>query len=216
MYAFIPMYLVVPIAYWLAFRSLGFPMHWASFGLGALGWWVAYLLRIPTSLALKKWASATLQTRIVYFSGPFEEGVRVALLLLTAASLRVALSVGQGWAAIEVVFAVVNGIALTSLQYRSDAKALEAKRMLETTGLRLDASPWWGVWERLSASAFHIGSTLIIAWSPWTVFAMIPIHTALNVIAMRFMKKSLIQTESFLFGLGFVVLGVGLMVEHMW
>jgi hypothetical protein len=99
-YAMIPVYLAVPVLYWLVFREAGFPMHWAAFGIGAFGWWIAYLLRIPITLALKRSSPNEQPTAIVYFSGPLEEGVRLAVLLITGMSMHWALSIGQGWAAL--------------------------------------------------------------------------------------------------------------------
>lgn len=211
-YASIPVYLVVPVLYWLVFRGAGFPMGWAAFGIGALGWWVAYLLRLPIILLLKKPSMAEMQNRIVYFSGPLEEGIRLTALLLTGRSMHWALSLGQGWAAIEVAFAIVNVIALTSLRYRTDEKAIQAKEMLKTTGIRLDGSPLWGAVERVFASGFHIGITLLVAWNPWMVIVMVPVHSAFNSTSMYLIKKSVVLMECMVAVAGMTALTAGLLV----
>ena len=209
----LPLYVLVPIAFAVVFWAAGFPLHWGLFGLGALGWWVAYLLRMPVLLVMSKRNSGQQPKAIVYFSGPFEEGVRLVALLVFGASMSHALSIGQGWAAIEVAFAIVQGIAVTSLKFRTDEKAMRAKAAMAEIGIPTDGSALWGVVERLFASAFHIGATLVIAWDPWLVIVMMPVHTLFNVTVLRTMKKSIAVAESVVAVFGSVVLAAGLLLH---
>ncbi len=210
-YTAIPIYLAVPAAFWLAFRYAGLPADWAAFGIGAAGWWAALLLRGPIALLVRKQPKERAGLLVAAASGPLEEGVRLLALWITGFSLNSALSLGQGWAAIEVVFAVVNGIVLASIIKRTDEKAMQAKAFLEATG-QMNSSPLWGVLERLFASMFHIGSTLLIAHMPWLLLLMIPAHTAFNLVSVRLAKRSLPLTELFVAAVGIVTLTAGLLV----
>ncbi len=210
----IPLYLLVPVLFALVFLAFGHALSWGLFGIGAVGWWAAYLLRMPISLVLSKGRTDRQPKGIVYFSGPLEEGVRLVVLLIFGASMSTALSIGQGWAAIEVVFAIVQGIAITSLKYRTDEKALQAKAMLAENGIPTEGNPIWGAVERVFASAFHIGAALVIAWNPWLVIVMTPVHTGFNVTILGAVKRwSIAAGEAVAAGFGTVVLAAGLLLH---
>lgn len=208
---FLPLYLLVPILYWIIFKTMGYELNWTGFGLGALGWTVALFLRGPLSLLVQKWPVERAKNVIVSSSGVLEEGVRLILLVLTSVSFSWAQSVGQGWAAIEVLFVIVNVIMITVLIKRTDEKAMQAKEMLQTQG-HIQASPLWGILERIWASAFHIGATLVIAHNAWLVLLMIPLHSGLNLIAVRMAKGSIFRTNILVAGVGLITLAIGLLL----
>ncbi|WP_251551255.1 hypothetical protein [Neobacillus muris] len=205
-----PIYLLVSVIFWLLFWKSGYPMIWTSFGLGILGWWIAYLLRIPISMVLMKIQEEKQPKGIIYFSGLLEEIVRLIVLVFMGSTVQKALSLGQGWAFIEVIFAILNLLILTSLKTKTDEKSMQAKEFLNATGIKLDGSPLWGAMERVFASGFHIGSALLIAWNPWMILVMIPVHTVYNVTVSRVMKRSIAYMElaSALFGSSVFILGL--------
>jgi hypothetical protein len=211
-YLTIPLYLAVPVAYWLAFAYAGTPMQWAAFGLGAAGWIIALMLRGPVAALVRKLPKERAATLVGAASGPLEEGVRCLVLVATGTAYPWAVSLGQGWAAIEVLFTVVNGIVLVTMLQRTDEKAMQVRAALEAQGHR-DQNPLMGVVERIFASAFHIGSTLLIAKYLWLVIVMMPVHTALNLIAVRLARKSAILAETFVAFAGLVVFLTGLHVQ---
>lgn len=133
----------------------------------------------PISLVGKFMSKEKTTTIIIASSGPLEEIVRLLLLALTSAAFSWSVSVGQGWAAIEVLFAIINQVVLIIMVQRTDEKAMQAREFLESSGT-LNMSPIWGVVERIFASAFHIGSTILIASNFWFVIIMIPIHSKLK------------------------------------
>ncbi|MDQ0196841.1 YhfC family glutamic-type intramembrane protease [Paenibacillus wynnii] len=208
---FLPLYVLVPLMYWTLFKTMGYELDWKGFGLGALGWTVALFLRGPLSLLVQKWPPEKAKNVIVSSSGVLEEGVRLILLVLTSTSFTWAQSVGQGWAAIEVLFVIINVIMITALINRTDEKAMQAKEMLQAQG-NIQASPLWGILERIWASAFHIGATLIIAHNPWSVILLIPLHSGLNLVAVRIAKASIFGTNMLVAALGLVTLTVGLLL----
>jgi hypothetical protein len=106
---------------------------------------------------------------------------------------------------------LINGIVLISLVGRTDEKAMQAKEMLRAQG-HLTASPLWGLAERVSASAYHIGATLVIAKLPWTALFFIPFHSLFNIVSVQWQKKSLILTEGFVAAIGAAVLAAGLIL----
>lgn len=129
---FLPLFILVPIAFWLAFYYSGTEMEWKAFGLGALGWVIALFLRGPLSAIVRKLPKEKATTILVASSGVFEECVRIAILMLTSMTYAWSLSMGQGWAAVEVLFVMVNVIVLASLAKRTDDKAMQAKKCSES------------------------------------------------------------------------------------
>ncbi|MNB72902.1 hypothetical protein D3C75_194980 [compost metagenome] len=211
---FLPVYLLVPILFGLAFDLAGYPMNWSAFGLGALGWTVALFLRGPVTALVRSRPEKQAKLIVVGSSGLLEEGMRFALLAFLAASFPEALSLGQGWAALEVVFVIVNASLILSLVNRTDEKAMQAKEILKAKAQgNLHASPVWGILERIWASAFHIGAALIIAHTPLAALLMIPLHSALNLGAVRLSKTSSIPVVSlFVAAVGLLTLASGLLL----
>lgn len=209
----LPLYIVVPALFWLGFKLAGYEMDWKGFGLGALGWFIALALRGPIGVATMKLRQQTAKNIMIASSGVLEETTRLILIALTSATTSWALSVGQGWAAIEVLYTMISVIAIGSLAGKTDEKSMEAKRMLEAQG-SVQASPLWGILERIWASAFHIGSTLIVVWNPWTVIALIPLHSGLNGFAVRLAARSFWQSSAFIAVLGGCTLVIGIILHN--
>jgi hypothetical protein len=208
-----PAYLAVPILFAAWFRSLAGPLPWTAAGLGALGWWAALLLRIPLGPIAARLGSKRGQLLIVAASGPLEELVRLAACAVAGRALAPALAVGLGWATIEIAFALVNAVVLLAVLRRSDERARAARRELAETGIPLDAPPLWGALERVSATALHVGFTLLLAASPWLVLITIPIHSGVNLFALRYVRR-LVPMQLALLVVGALVLGVGLAVHR--
>lgn len=212
---FLPLHLLVPVLFGVLFGAAGYSVDWPVFGLGALGWIIALFLRGPVAAVVRKWPEARDKLIVGGSSGVMEEGVRLLLLTFLAASLPDALSAGQGWAAVEVLYVIVNTILILSLMKRTDEKAMQAKEILKAQG-NLQASPLWGILERIWASAFHIGAALLIAYNPWLALVMVPVHSGLNLTAVRLMKtSSLALTSIFVAAVGLLTLGAGWMVWHL-
>lgn len=210
--ASIPALLAVPVLFWLAFARAGIPSTWSWFGLGALGWTVAMVLRGPIALLAKSLLPKQAETLVVAASGPLEEGVRLGLIALTGAfTLPAAVSVGQGWAAVEVVFAIVNGVALQALLGRDDEKARQARELLQQQG-RLDIPPVWGAVERIFAGAAHVGNTLLIARHPWLLVVTVPLHSAINLSIKPLLRRGIAVTEGAVAIVGTALLAAGLLL----
>lgn len=221
--ASLPFYVAVPVLLALLFALAGnSPMDWSAFGLGVLGWIVALLLRGPVAAMVMKLPQSAGQTIVVASSGVLEEGVRLGLLSLTLAAPLAAsaasadsvpwvLSIGQGWAAIEVVYTIVSGFATIALLGRTDDKAKQAQAIIASQGTdRLH--PMWGAAERLFASLFHIGATLLIAYEPWLAAILIPVHSLLNLSALWLMKRSIVAAECLVAAVGTIVMAAGWLI----
>jgi hypothetical protein len=204
-----PAYLAVPVLFAVWFRSLAGPLSWTALGLGALGWWVAILLRVPLGPVASRLGRRRGQLLVVGASGPLEELVRLAACAVAGRSLAPALAVGLGWGAIEIAFALVNAFVLLTALRRDDEHAHQMWRELIESGIPLDASPLYGALERVSATALHVGFTLLVAASPWLVLITIPVHSGVNLLALRYARR-LIAAQLALLAVASVVLGVGL------
>lgn len=180
--------------------ALGGPLASRTIALGAAGWFVALLLRGPVSaIALKLSPSKDAAQRTVMLSsGPLEEGVRLALLLWLTPSWPTALAVGLGWAAIEVVFAVVNGLLGNVLLSKDDPKAAEARELLEAQGMLRDTGAHWGVIERVFASLLHMGFTFLAAANPLWLVLTVPLHSGVNWGVVALAKRSIALGEAML------------------
>lgn len=207
--------ILVPLAYGLWFFLWGVPLSWGGIGIGALGWTIALMLRNPVALLAKAIPATSkhVTTIVVASSGPCEELVRLAVVLLLGRAFPMALSIGLGWAAIEVVYTIINGFVTLSVFRRDDEKARQARAVLENMGLAqamLNSPPFMGVLERISASALHIGFTLLLAWQPLLVVLTIPLHSSTNFIALFLVRRSVVLAELCIAIIGIVVLLAGL------
>ncbi|SDR90907.1 hypothetical protein [Agrococcus carbonis] len=181
--------------------------------LGAAGWLLALVLRQPIALLVSRRTTPERTATIVgWCSGPAEELVRLALVLLAIRSTEDALWAGFGWATVEVLLVVVNGIALASLITKTDAKSLEARALLEAQGMLGAQQVVWGVLERVSATAVHIGFTLLLFAQPWLVLVTLPLHSVINMSISRLAKRHLAATELVFAAVAAVVLWAGLAV----
>ncbi|RKP51720.1 YhfC family intramembrane metalloprotease [Cohnella endophytica] len=206
----LPLFILVPFLFGVGFWAAGYVLEWRAFGLGALGWFIALVLRAPLSAIVMKMPQEKAKNIIVASSGILEESARLVLLAVTSVVSSWAVSVGQGWAAVEVLFTIVNIVVIASLVKRTDEKAVQAKQFLESQST-IHASPLWGVLERIWASAFHIGCTLIVAFHPWSVVLLIPLHSSLNWFAVRLAARSVWKSSLFVAVIGVITLLVGIL-----
>ena len=178
----IPLVLAVPVAYGVAFDQLGHAPMLLPALAGAGGWLLALVLRAPVGILGMHLAGSPerAQRWVVASSGPLEEAVRLAVLLLVGRDLGTALWIGVGWSTIEVLYSIGNGFAVAALAERTDPEAERARAMLPPAALS-SSSPLWGVVERAWASALHIGFTMTLAAVPLLVLLTAPLHTAINV-----------------------------------
>ena len=151
---------------------------------------------------------------VVSASGPAEELVRLAVLLLLGRTFPTALSVGFGWGAVEILFGILNGmIALTLLQ-KDDQKSREAREVLARQGSlqNYGLSPLWGVWERIFATGIHVGFTLLRAAIPWALVVAMPVHSLVNLSTIWF-RRQLWASELLLAVVGTGAMVLGLLVH---
>lgn len=195
-----PLIIVTLIPFILISHWLNIPLSLPHILLGAAGWWIALVLRVPFILVSQKLPITTTQKQslIISLSGPTEEIVRFLVLLLLGFTTSNAFSVGIGWAAIEIFYSIIQGIAMGTLAQRTDEKAVQAKALLQAQGMDKSmkvSAPFWGILERLSANALHISFSLLLIISPLFVIVSIPLHSLLNLTLTRLIKDSFIKAE---------------------
>ena len=186
--------------------------------IGALGWWLALLLRMPFILfAKQKELDFKLSNRlIVGASGPAEELVRLIILLIIGLTTNNAFSVGLGWAAIEIVYGLVQIVGIGILEQRTDKEAEEAKKLMKQAGMDKSlepSTPFWGALERVSASALHIGFSLMLVFSPFMVAFTIPFHSAVNFGVLRANAASVGKSQLTLLVVGLGILAIGILLS---
>lgn len=190
--------------------TIGTP-PWLALVLGAAGWMAALVLRQPVALiAMRLTTRERMATIVGWFSGPAEELVRLALVLLVIRTVEEAAWAGFGWAAIEVVIVAINVLAISSLMTKTDAKSMEAKQLLQDQGMITPTNPFWGLLERLSATAMHIGFTLMLFASPWLVLVTLPLHSIVNMASVKLVKRNVAAMELGFLVIAAVVLATGI------
>jgi hypothetical protein len=185
---------VLPVPVVLGFAALALvgPPPLLPLLLGAAGWLLALVARQPVALIASRSTTPSRAATIVgWVSGPAEELVRLALVLVALRSFEDAVWAGFGWATIEVLLIVVNGFAVAGLMTKEDPKSLEARELLAAQGMLGAQHPVWGVLERVSATALHIGFTLLLFAQPWLVLVTLPAHSVINMLMARFAKAHL-------------------------
>ena len=201
----------VPVAAFAALAAwLGTPQVLPA-ALGAAGWMIALALRQPVALISSRVTTKDRAMTVVgWASGPAEEVVRLLLVLFVLRTGSAAAWAGAGWMAVEVLYATASGLMIATLLTKDDPKSLEAKDFLLEEGLMQSYGPWWGVLERFSAAGVHIGFTLLLFAQPWLVLVTIVVHSATNMLFVRYFKRSIALTELVLLGWGIVVLTSGI------
>ncbi|MCA9344512.1 YhfC family intramembrane metalloprotease [Candidatus Saccharibacteria bacterium] len=186
--------------------------------LGALGWWLALLLRLPLILysKTKKLDFNVSNKLIIGASGPTEEITRLVLLATIGITTGNAYSVGIGWASIEVIYGLVQIIGMGILQQKNDKEAKEAKSLMKQMGMEKSlepSTPFWGALERVSAGAIHIGLSLMLVLSPLIVLITIPLHSFVNFSVVRMNKQSIIKSQLSILLLGIIILLTGILIS---
>lgn len=205
--------LPAPLLAGAALVALAWPPLVVPVLLGAAGWLLALVARQPVALIAAKTTTPARGSLIVgWISGPAEELVRLALVLLALRSFEDALWAGFGWATIEVLLVLVNGLAMASLVTKTDEKSLEARQLLAAQGLLGTQHAGWGLLERLSATALHTGFTLLLFAQPWLVLLTLPAHSVINMLMVRYAKDRLAAAEVVFASLSALVLAVGVVL----
>ena len=206
-----PLFAAVPIGFALLPRIWTTDLLLIVAFLGAVGWVVALALRGPVSLVVRRRVKdkARMERWVVLSSGPLEEFVRLGLLLLVGTAFATAYSLGLGWATVEVAYAVIIGYVTVFLARRTDDQAVTIRELLRERGVG-EAGPFIGVVERASATALHIGFTLLIAWQPILVLVTAAAHSGLNLAAYTFAPRSIALVQILLAAGGGTALFLGL------
>lgn len=206
-----PLLLIVPLIYLLAFNTLGqgsLPIR--PFCLGLLGWSVALFLRTPMLVLIFRLTHNVKEQVVAAMAGPAEESVRLLAVLFLQANFASAISLGLGWASIEVLYALVSGFSTVRILSRGGVGALQLKKRFLDTGLTVPATVYSGIIERLSATALHIGFTLLLAYHPLLILITLPLHSLVNVGAITLNNRSALATQTLIALFGITTLLVGL------
>lgn len=184
--------------------------------LGAAGWLAALIMRQPVALTANRLTTRERTATIVgWFSGPAEELVRLAVVLLAIRTVEQAAWAGFGWAAIEVLLVAVNTFVIASLLTKDDPKSREARQLLADQGMLVPSNPGWGLLERFSATALHLGFTLLLFAAPWLVLITLPLHSVTNMLTVKYAKSHLALTELALVLVGALVLTASVIIQEV-
>jgi len=212
-----PLYFLTPLPFICLAYILDINLDLASVLLGALGWWVALLLRIPVILFVKnkKFDQKKSNKLVIGFSGPTEEITRLVLLLIIGLNVPNAYSVGLGWATIEIIYGLIQIIGIGVLEQKTDTEAEEAKALMKQMGMEKSlapSTPFWGALERATAGAVHIGFSLLLVFSPFTIILAIPLHSFINFFVVKMNRTSIQKSQLSFLAIGGIILLLGIIL----
>ena len=67
-----------------------------------------------------------------------------------------------------------------------------------------------GIFERVSATALHIGFTLLLAYRPVLLLITLPLHSLINMGALNLTKRFFLATQMLIALVGIATLVVGI------
>ena len=205
-----PLLLIVPFIYLVGFNSLGQEIRVWPFCLGVLGWSSALLLRAPLMVLTFRLTHNMKEQVGAAMAGPAEESVRLLAVLFLQANFAGAISLGLGWATIEVFYALVSGFGTVVILSKGGVGAWQLKKRFLDIGVSVPATVYAGIFERVSATALHIGFTLLLAYHPLLILITLPLHSLVNVGAINLVRRSALATQLLLAVLGIATLAVGI------
>ena len=206
-----PLLLLVPLVYLLAFNSLGQGrLQVLPFFIGVLGWSVALLLRGPLAVLTVRLSHDLREKVVAAMAGPAEESMRLAAIVFLQVNFAGAISLGLGWATIEVIYTLISGFSTVMILSQDGVGAWQLRKRFEDSGLTVPATVYSGIVERISATALHIGFTLLIAYHPLLILITLPLHSLVNVGAITLMNRSALATQMLVAFFGITVLLTGL------
>jgi hypothetical protein len=184
---------------------------WRWIGTGAAGWTIALWLRAPVVVFAGRFTPrpATIGWVVGASSGPIEELVRLAAIVWLVSGMATTVWFAFGWLATETLYVAVSGAVTLVLLGRDDDDAHQVRELLQAQGT-LEAHPGYGVLERLSGAALHLGFTLLVAASPWLVPVTAAVHTGANLAAKALVRQSVRTAEAAVVLLATVTLISGL------
>jgi hypothetical protein len=210
-----PLLLTVPVVFVLAFNSLDHvTISLWPFLLGALGWTIALLLRAPMMLLTLRLAHEVREQTATALSGPAEESVRLLAVVAIHANFASAISLGLGWASIEVLYTLISGFSTVVILSKGGVGAFQLKKRFEDTGQTVPVTVYSGVIERLSATALHIGFTLLLSYHPLLIVITLPLHSLVNLGAVTLNNRSAVVTQLLvaIFGIATLLAGLKLFI----
>jgi hypothetical protein len=221
----IPGIAVVPVVLGIILATTLAPGRAGPAALGAAGWVVALALRTPAALAAsrlpgwkKKKTPGFMTTFMSAISGPAEESVRLLMVLFLVKGFGSLLWAGFGWGTVEVVYTLVNAVVIRRLLLEPGEKAAEGRRALASMGFLQyvqNMVPVLGAVERGAVTLLHTGFTLLLGWNPWLVFVTMPAHSAINLSAMRLVRRrSVILMEAMVVVASAACFILGLLAWH--
>jgi hypothetical protein len=212
----LPVIAMVPVVIGVVLATTLAPVRVGAAALGAAGWLLALALRAPAGVLVSRLPKQDAPRFMALISGPAEESVRLLLVLFAVSGFDSVLWAGFGWAAVEVLYVLVTGLAVRQLLLDPSSKAAEARRLLLSMGwLQYVQSlvPLLGAVERVGVSLLHIGFTLLLGWNPLLVLVTMPAHSATNLGAVRLMKRgSVLLMETIVVVVGAAAFAFGLLV----
>jgi len=212
-----PLYFLTPLPFIGLAYILDINLDLTSVLLGALGWWVALLLRIPVILFVKKKKIDQKKSNklVVGFSGPAEEITRLVLVLIIGLNVPNAYSVGLGWAMIEIIYGLIQFIGIGVLEQKTDTEAEEAKALMKQMGMEKSlapSTPFWGALERVTAGAVHIGFSLLLVFNPFTIIFTIPLHSFINFFVIKMNNTSIQKSQLSFLVIGGIIMLLGILL----
>ncbi len=138
------------------------------------------------------------------------------MLVIIGITTNNAYSVGLGWAAIEIIYGLIQITGLGILQQRHDAEAKKAKVLLSQMGLDKafqPSTPFWGALERVSVGAIHIGLNLALVFTPFMLLITVPLHSFINFAVVRMNKKSISNSQISLLLIAVTILAIGILLS---
>jgi hypothetical protein len=167
-----------------------------GFGIGAMGWSIALALRIPLAAPFAAWFTTTERRRwwSIAMSGLCEEPVRALAVHHAQAQLAAVLSIGVGWAAVELLHIVISAQLDLAFARRGSLGGERLRKLLDQAHGRGSDAVLWGGIARASAICYHVAAGVWLARSIAMLPAVVVLHCGFNAGVSALSRKSRFAT----------------------